>query len=763
MTVVTSTNRTSSAGNGVTTAFPFPNKFFLNSDLVVIKISSAGALTTQTETTHYTISGAGDPLGGTVTMLTPPAVGETLVIVRVVPFTQTTDHVNNDDSDAEVAENALDKLTMEVQQLNESFGRTFRTPLGDPGVAELGDAATRANKVLAFDSTGQPIFSILASGSAASLTSDLANTSDAAKGDALIGVKRTEAGAVATTQHVVNQKRPLHIETDFGALGDGTTLDDSAFTAAAAVGRVIHLRDGATYYLSSRVSGITGSRFICPDGISTIKFKTGAGGYNGTDLTVSKTGAGVCGFLFDTVDDVGMEGIRFITDAVAERLIYPVRVSGGTATKGCRFERLEFVGFAVCNGALLSLNTIGVGSYVVRDIVARSCGTALTTWTGTPQITIVELDNDMVASTPSAPGYMENIRGYDIALTGAALTTYGQQTDILNLAGVSGTDRKGPTIYGVYGDNVGEVVDAFCQHAIIKGIRGRQCYNYCLKLIHGAKHNDIEVEAVENFGQAAVTFSGSASVAAHTQYNRVRVGVVRKTAAIGSFTQRAAVLFQDNGGDASSCLPKNNEVDVGLVIGDSSTLDYVVRDGAADNNNANRVRVGFATGWVTAAVSCVPDNERVCYGGRGFAHVTMSADQTGIVSGVETKLTYNTVAAGNDPEVLVTTGTNTITFKWPGLYKIKAQVRCVGWGVGTEIQLRIKRDTTAVLGMQLTHQSATKGETPFAEGIIQVKEDELGTVNANYTVHILHDAGSDKIVTSTADMTYFQIGRCEDA
>ena len=61
---------------------------------------------------------------------------------------------------------------------------------------------------------------------ASSLRSDLANTSDTAKGDALIGVKQPRSGAVATMQHEVNS-RTISI-ADFGVIPDGGVADQSA-------------------------------------------------------------------------------------------------------------------------------------------------------------------------------------------------------------------------------------------------------------------------------------------------------------------------------------------------------------------------------------------------------------------------------------------------------------------------------------------------------------------------------------------------------
>jgi hypothetical protein len=55
------------------------------------------------------------------------------------------------------------------------------------------------------------------------LRTDLANTTDTALGDALIGVKKT--GGNATTQHIVNESRMFDLKADFGASGDGVADD----------------------------------------------------------------------------------------------------------------------------------------------------------------------------------------------------------------------------------------------------------------------------------------------------------------------------------------------------------------------------------------------------------------------------------------------------------------------------------------------------------------------------------------------------------
>lgn len=117
-------NRISYAGNGVTTAFSFPYYFLQDADLVVIvRIEATGVETTQILNTDYTVSGEGNPSGGTVTMTTAPAAGRSLIIYRDPAQTQDLDLVENDPLPAEELEKRLDKLTMMVQRLNDRLDR----------------------------------------------------------------------------------------------------------------------------------------------------------------------------------------------------------------------------------------------------------------------------------------------------------------------------------------------------------------------------------------------------------------------------------------------------------------------------------------------------------------------------------------------------------------------------------------------------------------------------------------------------------------
>ena len=158
MTVSTATSFNSYAGNGSTTSFAYAFKIFQDSNLVVTLVNdTTGVETTQTLTTDYTVTGAGSDSGGNVVFGTAPASGNTVVIRRVLPVTQETNYVPNDPFPAEAHEDALDKLTMLVQQEVASSELAVQFPEGDVGSGInniLPSVTGRSEKLLKFGLDG---------------------------------------------------------------------------------------------------------------------------------------------------------------------------------------------------------------------------------------------------------------------------------------------------------------------------------------------------------------------------------------------------------------------------------------------------------------------------------------------------------------------------------------------------------------------------------------------------------------------------------
>ena len=158
MTVSSTTKRNSYSGNGSTTVFAYSFKIFDDDDItVILRTDSTGSEAVQTKTTHYSVSGVGSASGGNITFGSAPASGITVVLLRETAQTQATDYTPNDPFPAASHEDALDKITLMVQDQQDELDRSLklsRTNTMTSTEFTVG-ASTRANKILAFDSSGE--------------------------------------------------------------------------------------------------------------------------------------------------------------------------------------------------------------------------------------------------------------------------------------------------------------------------------------------------------------------------------------------------------------------------------------------------------------------------------------------------------------------------------------------------------------------------------------------------------------------------------
>ena len=159
MTISTTTIKNSYSGNGSTTAFNYTFKISAESEMEVIIRSAAGTETVKSLTTHYTISGVGNAGGGAVTFQSAhiPVSGETVILRRETAQTQAMDLIDNDPMSAETIETAHDKAIAITQELQEQIDRSIKLSRTNTMTSTefTVDAASRANKILAFDSAGE--------------------------------------------------------------------------------------------------------------------------------------------------------------------------------------------------------------------------------------------------------------------------------------------------------------------------------------------------------------------------------------------------------------------------------------------------------------------------------------------------------------------------------------------------------------------------------------------------------------------------------
>lgn len=289
------------AGNGVTTSFPFAFKVFAETDIQPVLTDSNGAATNLVLNSDYSVLLNADQdanPGGTVTYPilvgpSPMPAGSTLTIIGNMSIDQATDVTNSGRFLPQVYENALDKLTILVQQLKEISDRSLQAAVGT--VVKLVFPAPSAGKFIRWrsDLTGlenveagtdsialQSLLgdSTLANRGAGMVgqndslsyapntvgaalanrarVSDLASTTDATKGAAMVGYKANATGGVGRNLSSKLLQELVSVK-DFGATGDGVTDDVAAINAAityvsGAGGGIVWVPKG-TYIVSTPV------------------------------------------------------------------------------------------------------------------------------------------------------------------------------------------------------------------------------------------------------------------------------------------------------------------------------------------------------------------------------------------------------------------------------------------------------------------------------------------------------------------------------
>ncbi len=169
MTSTTTSAKVQYNGDDITLAFPTTFKFITNSHVMAILRDVNDVETIWAEATDYTLVGAGDKDGGTLTAIVTPATDEVLVIKLDVPFTQAKVFPLGGPFPSAQVEEMGDLAAMASSKNNENFERSLRVPESDSQNGtdlELPIDSARASLFLAFDSLGAPT---VAAGTSANL------------------------------------------------------------------------------------------------------------------------------------------------------------------------------------------------------------------------------------------------------------------------------------------------------------------------------------------------------------------------------------------------------------------------------------------------------------------------------------------------------------------------------------------------------------------------------------------------------------------
>jgi hypothetical protein len=196
--------------NGTQTSFVFPFPVFASED-VAVAIDSAPQIS------GFSVGGAGDTAGGTVTFDTAPAAGKIVTLARRMAFERLTDFIEGGDFAAAAINTELDYLVAGLQQVTGDQAPMLRYPATESPsnlATTLPDKTHRAHKALGFDGDGNPIPVSLAGSMAAP------------------DFTATGSGAATRTSH--DKMMEAVSVKDFGAVGDGLHDDTAAFQSALA-------------------------------------------------------------------------------------------------------------------------------------------------------------------------------------------------------------------------------------------------------------------------------------------------------------------------------------------------------------------------------------------------------------------------------------------------------------------------------------------------------------------------------------------------
>lgn len=254
MTVTTTTASQTFQGNGVATAFPCAFEIFLDTDVNVYFVDpTTGVQTPAVLNSDYTVSGAGASGGFTVNTTVPVPTGTNLYVVRALPLTQPTDFTNQGAFFPTLHEAAFDRLCMLIQQVaNYSEGLNITMPPGLAPQPSTTFPAPQNSSLIGWDPTGTFLMNVGSSGYGAEAVTDRNVAPDAGVQSSKLAFKPAGESAISRTvqaklQDVIGVK-------DFGAKGDGTTDDTTAFQDAADLGASVSVPAGS-YVIGSVNAG----------------------------------------------------------------------------------------------------------------------------------------------------------------------------------------------------------------------------------------------------------------------------------------------------------------------------------------------------------------------------------------------------------------------------------------------------------------------------------------------------------------------------
>lgn len=247
--------------DGAQALFTYPFPVFASEDLAVYFDGAR-------QYGGFTVAGAGLTAGGTVSFDPAPAQGVTVMLERRLPLERMTDFLEGGDFSAQAINNEFDFLTAAIQQVGRDQAPMLRyTDDEEPANVTLPTKAQRANKVLGFNETGDPV-AVSAEGTMAA-------------------PDFTAGGTGAVTRSSNDKFSDLVSVRDFGAIGDGLADDTLAIQQALASHDCVFVPEG-TYLITAPITLSDGQALTGAGQKAVIKCQSNL--FNAIDVPASHTG-----------------------------------------------------------------------------------------------------------------------------------------------------------------------------------------------------------------------------------------------------------------------------------------------------------------------------------------------------------------------------------------------------------------------------------------------------------------------------------------